>query len=397
MKIFKKLLLVLLIGLLLYPFITLAKAEQNLTFYFFYNNTCSDCIAEYDYLQNLEKDNPDITVKYLEVTQNQTNADLFVKVKDAFDQGNTLTPYLVIGGVSIVGYDEKNTDFDVYRAIEYYKTNDYVDVVDKIKNNLDVSDDIVILSSSTRNIPIIGEVDIKSFSLVLGAIIIGFVDGFNPCAMWILLFLMTMLISLKDRRRMWIIGLTFILTSGIVYGAIMVAWLSIAKIIAAIVWMRRVIGIVAILLGVYSAYTFFKSLKDDTGCEVTNDKRRQKLMDKIKNIVKMKSVWIAIGSVIVLATTVNLVELACSAGLPYMYTQLLAYNDLSTTKYVIYILIYIFFFLLNEIIIFVIALVSFRVAGISNKYTKYTHIIGAIIMIAMGILLIFFPKIIMFT
>lgn len=98
-----------------------------------------------------------------------------------------------------------------------------------------------------------------------------------------------------------------------------------------------------------------------------------------------------------LAFIVNLIELACSAGLPLLFTQILAINDLSKFMYALNIGIYIFFFLIDDLIIFIIAMITFKVTGISTKYTKYSHLIGGIIMLLISILMIFKPEWLMFN
>ena len=99
----------------------------------------------------------------------------------------------------------------------------------------------------------------------------------------------------------------------------------------------------------------------------------------------------------ILAASVNLIELACSAGIPVIFTQLLAMNDLNNISYFIYILIYIICFMLDDLIIFIIAIKTMELTGISTKYSKYSHLIGGILMFIIGILLIVKPEWLMFN
>ena len=120
-------------------------------------------------------------------------------------------------------------------------------------------------------------------------------------------------------------------------------------------------------------------------------------MAKIKKFTSEKSLLLALVGVITLAFSVNLIELACSAGLPLIFTQILALNNLGLFEYSIYILLYLIFFLIDDIVIFVIAMKTLEVTGISTKYTKYSHLIGGIIMLIIGILMIFKPSWLMFN
>jgi hypothetical protein len=347
------------------------------------------------YLEELDYENINI-IKY-EITNSSENFELFESVKNAFQDKSALTPYTVIGGIAFIGFNEQ-TKVDIENTIIRYSENDFVDVVDKIINNEAIrTSDFDVLIRDTINIPIIGQVNLEGFSLLLGAIVIGLVDGFNPCAMWVLLFLITLLINNKDRKRMWILGIVFLFTSAFVYFLIMMSWLQIALKLSLIAWFRYIIGTFAVGFGIYNIINYIKSLKVDDGCNVTEKPQRERILNRIKNIVKTKSLPLALIGIIALAVTVNLIELACSAGLPLLYTQILAYNDLSQVAYLGYVSVYVLFFLLDDLIVFSIAMLTFKVTGISNKYTKYSHLIGGLIMAIIGILLIFFPNILMFN
>ena len=242
-----------------------------------------------------------------------------------------------------------------------------------------------------------GVVSLKDVSLPIFTIILGAVDGFNPCAMWILIFLITMMFSMHDRKRMWILGLTFIFISGFVYLCFMVSWLSLASFLNSVTLIRFLIASFAVLFGMVNIYRYIKSLNSDVGCDVTDKKKRLKIMERIKKIVTEKSFLLSILGIVLLAFSVNLIELLCSLGIPVMFTNVLAMNDLSTLEYVIYIGLYLLFFLIDDIVIFVIAMKTLKIKGISNKYTKYSHLIGGIIMLLLGILMVIKPEWLMFN
>ena len=153
---------------------------------------------------------------------------------------------------------------------------------------------------------------------------------------------------------------------------------------------RLVIAIVALLGGFYNLYSLFKT--KENGCNVTTKKDRQKILERIKKFTSEKNLILSVIGVIALAISVNLIELACSAGLPVMFTQILAINNLTGIQYISYILLYILFFLIDDLIIFIIAVTSMKVSGMSVKYGKISKLIGAILLILIGILLIFKPE-----
>ena len=229
------------------------------------------------------------------------------------------------------------------------------------------------------------------------SVVLGLVDGFNPCAMWVLLFLITTLIGMKDKKRMIILCSTFLFTSGLVYFLLMFSWLNIVINISTSIIIRNIIALFALGAGVYNLYNFYKNLKTDDGCEVVDKKKRKDIFRRIKKFTKEKSLFIAIIGIMALAVSVNIVELLCSAGLPVVFSELLVINNISPAKAVLYDLIYILFFLLDDIIIFCIAIKTMDVVGISSKYNKYSHLIAGIIMLLIGILLLFKPGWLMFN
>lgn len=386
----KILFIITILAFLLIPF----KAEaKELTINLFYGKECPHCEAEQKYLDTLKKQYGDnIEIKKFEVWHDSDNNDLLTKVRIALDNEDTGVPYTVIGTYGFTGYSEDIAD-KIRNLVKDNIKEPIPDIIDDVKKGKEISE-IKKIESSDVTVPILGKVDAKTVSLPLLAVVIGLADGFNPCAMWVLLFLISMLLGMKNRKRMWMLGVTFILTSAIMYTLFMVAWLHIAASAMQQVLLRTLIALVAIVAGAYNLNKYFK---EPDGCTVTNKKQRKQIFEKIKKFTKEKSLILALIGVITLAITVNLVELACSAGLPLLFTSVLAMNDLNAFEYGLYIFIYIFFFLIDDIIIFLIAMKTMEVKGISTKYGKYSSLIGGILMLLIGALLILKPEWIMFN
>ena len=380
-------------------------AKEQVNLYFFHGDGCPHCAEEEKFLAKIEKKYSYVKIIRYEVWKNKSNALLMDRVGNRYDVATSSVPLTIISGTAFSGYSE-SIGVRIERAIKYYKDNpkENVNYVSQIKNGTFDEDEIKDSFSeadkktdeSTKiKLPILGKINLKDFSLPTAATLIGLVDGFNPCAMWVLLFLISMLLGMKDRKRMWILGLTFLLSSALVYMAIMLSWFNIVVNVMALVIFRNIISVIAIVGAIINLRAFFKS--NDSGCEVVDDKRRKKVINKIKDFTKEKSLFIALGGVIFLAVSVNVIELACSAGLPLVFTQLLAINNVSSFESFIYTLIYIFFFLIDDIIIFLIAMSTTKVHAISTKYNKYSHLIGGILMLIIGILLLIKPEWLMFN
>ena len=221
-------------------------------------------------------------------------------------------------------------------------------------------------------------------------------DGFNPCAMWILIFLITLLLDYKDRKKMWILGCTFLFTSAFVYFLFMMGFLRVATFLNTISILKYSIAAFALIFGGYNVYRYIKTRKD-AGCDVVNKDQRKKIMTKTKKVVSTENFALALIGIMVLAVSVNLLELLCSLGLPVVFTEILSINNIKGVAKVLYILLYVFFFLIDDLIVFFIAMKTLKIKAISNKYTKYSHLIGGIIMIVIGLLMIFKYEWLMFN
>lgn len=243
-------------------------------------------------------------------------------------------------------------------------------------------------------LPIIGTIQTANLSLPLLSVVIGLLDGFNPCAMWTLFFLISLLLSMKDKRRMWILGTAFIITSAFVYFLFLSAWLNFFLILGFLFWIRIIIGLVALGAGVYNLRDYY--VNREGACKVAGSEKRRKTFDKLKNLAHERKFILALGGIILLAFAVNLIELVCSAGLPAIYTQILSLNTLSTWQYYSYILIYIFFFMLDDLFVFAIAMITLHAVGIQSKYARFSRLIGGILMLIIGALLLFKPEFLMF-
>lgn len=383
--------------LILFSFIPFVQGEK-LNVYLFYSDVCSTCKEEMEFLEEYSKEN-DFNIVTYETTRNKENDALLSKVRQALNNNDKTVPYTVIGTTGMTGFNE-TVENQIKIAIAKYKEEEYVDIVDVVINDLDV-DYTINPPEGNFNIPLLGDVDPKDVSLPLVAIILGFIDGFNPCAMWVLLFLLSIIITMKDRKKMWVIGLTFLTTSALVYLAFMLAWLSLAITLSQIFWVRFIIAIIALLGGAINLTSYYKERKQADGCQVVDKEKRKSILKRINKVIKQmddkKTYLLAILGVMGLAVTVNLIELACSSGLPLIFTQILALNDLNSLQYLIYILIYIILFLIDDIVIFVIAMKTLKLTGISTKYSKLSHLIGGILMLLIGILMIFKPEWLMFN
>ncbi len=352
--------------------------EGKVNIYFFHRTSCPHCKKENKFLDEMEAKYKDINIYRYEVSSSSENSKYLKEVKTLFEEKSNGVPYTVIGDKTFLGYNEYVGD-KIEKTIQ-----DYLEISKKTEKE-----------KSTFDLPVVGEVNAKEASIPLIAIVLGLIDGFNPCAMWVLLFLINMFIDMKDKKKMFLLGYTFLFTSALVYFLSMLG-ISVVLNMATIKWIQRVIALVALVAGILNIRTYIKTRKD-TGCHVIDDKKRKKMVKRVLKITKEESLIIALIGVIALAASVNLVELACSLGFPAIFSEILALNNVTGALRIFYLLLYVLFYMIDDLIVFTIAVCTFSITAKSTKYTKYVNLIAGIIMILIGILLIFKPEWIMFN
>lgn len=387
----KKLIAITLLVIFSFGFFNISKimASDQASLLFFWTEGCPHCFAEDKYLGELQSKYPELKIEKYEVSKNKNNQNKLIDLSKELKFDASGVPVTVVGNKYILGFTEGITE------------NKIEQLVINANPNLESEAEVCEIDQPCKEevndrikLPLLGEIETKNFSLPALSIIIGALDGFNPCAMWTLLFLISLLLGMKDRKRMWILGSAFIVASAAVYFVFMSAWLNLFLFIGFIATVRIIIGLVSLGGGVYSLKEFWTN--KEAACKVTGQEKRRAVFDKIKKVIHEKSFIMALIGIILLAFAVNLVELICSAGLPAIFTQVLALSNLPTWQYYLYIGLYIFFFMLDDLIIFFIAMFTLQLTGITTKYTRISRLVGGILMLAIGLTLIFKPEWLMF-
>ncbi len=387
-----------LLGAFLLPAFGFAADTVNI--YFFESESCPHCAKEKVFLEKLEKEMAGkVEVFDFEISKNPENIKLLKKIGEEFSLDVSRIPFTMIGSSYLTGYENDETTGKVIRDLvnQCLIDEDCEDLAGSVigqKEPQPANGGVTQKIPEKITLPFFGEIEIKNISLPLLTIVVGGIDGFNPCAMWVLIFLISLLLGMKDKKRMWILGITFIVTSAFVYFLFLAAWLNLFLFLGFVFWVRVVIGLVAVGSGVYYLKKYFTDKADV--CVVSESERQQKIFDKLKNISQQKQFWLAFGGIILLAAAVNLVELICSAGLPAVYTNVLSLSGLAPWQYYSYLLLYILVFMLDDIIVFTVAMVTLKTLAFTKKYSRMSAFVGGIIITIIGILLLFKPEWLMF-
>lgn len=399
MKNIKVFSLLIFVSLFFIPKISLAGADNQV--YFFYANGCPHCAKEELFLDSIEDKYPNVVINRLEVTSSEDNVRLLISFGEKFKTSVSGVPFTVIGDQYFSGYlNDQTTGIKIEEAISNFNNPVNIAIPDKPavvpvgeqpRQDNSAQENYIEQKEELQDV---AGFDLSNMSLLGVTVTLGFLDGFNPCAMWALIFLITLLLGMENKKKMWILGITFIATSAFVYFLFMAAWLNLILFLGYIVFIRILIALVALGGGAYNIKSFFTN-KEGT-CKVSGSDKKKRFFDRLKDITGQKSFVLSLLGIIALAFVVNLVELICSAGLPAVYTQVLAINNLSTWQYYLYILIYILFFMLDDMVVFIVAMTTLQITGLNTKYSRWSSLVGGAIMVIIGILLILRPDLLMF-
>jgi Na+-translocating ferredoxin:NAD+ oxidoreductase RnfA subunit len=239
-------------------------------------------------------------------------------------------------------------------------------------------------------LPGVGEIDLRALSLPALTVVLAAVDGFNPCALWVLAFLIGLLLGLQDRARRWLLGGAFLLTTAVVYYLVMAAWLGALLVIGASAWLRNGIGLVALAAGAYYVQEYLRH--PEALCRVAGEARRQRIMARLRAASAEPSFLAALAAIIVIAVGVNLIELLCSAGIPAIYTQILALTPMPAWQHHAWLALYVLVFLLDDLALFVGAMLALEVTGAGTRYAHRAQLVGGVVLLTVGVLLILRPE-----
>jgi hypothetical protein len=235
-----------------------------------------------------------------------------------------------------------------------------------------------------------GEVNWKQIGLPLFTIAVGLVDGFNPCAMWVLLFLLSLLVNLQNRWKILGVAGTFVFISGLAYFLFMAGWLSVLKYANQLGKVQIALGLIGVVIGVIHIKDFF-IFKQGVSLSIP-ESAKPKLYERMRQIVHAESLLAAILGAGVLAVLVNFIELLCTAGLPAMYTQILTQQHLPAWQNFLYLLLYIAAYMFDDSIMVTLAVVTLGKRKLQEKGGRVLKLVSGVVILAIGLTMIFKPE-----
>ncbi len=395
-----KTVLVLAIGMLLLPSFSFAQNTENIDIQpekvianVFFSPTCPHCAQMEDALEKISQEDNNLEIHRFSITDKNNRETLkdFYKQYDFPDQYKGGVPVVFIKDRYFVGFNS-----DVELSIREYI---------KEQENDHQSDVQGVISASLVEkikIPFLGEVDVSKYSPLALSVILGILDGFNACAMVALLFLLSTLIVIGDRKKVFWIGGTFIFVSGLVYFFFIAVWMNLFLILEQVRLITYLVGAIVIIFSLFLLKDYFSGVVCKL-CQVQPGNKnifvriQEFFFKKMQFFMNAQlSLPLMLLGVAGVAMGINMVELVCSFGFPLAFTKYLSGLSLSPLSYYSYLLIYIFFYMLDDLIVFLIAVFTLKAVKASDKYLQLIKLISAIILLVLGLLMIFAPQILFF-
>jgi hypothetical protein len=244
-------------------------------------------------------------------------------------------------------------------------------------------------SSQSIELPWFGTVNVPDIGLPTFTILVGLVDGFNPCAMWVLLFLLSLLVNLRDRVKIILIAGTFVLVSGLVYFAFMSAWLNVFLLIGMARPAQIVLAVIALVIGAVHIKDFF-AFKKGVSFSIP-ESAKPRIYEQSRHILTAGPLLAALGGATVLALLVNTVELLCTAGLPALYTQILTMQNLPTWQNYAYLALYNVAYMFDDAVMVALVVTTLEKTRLQERGGRWLKLISGIVITAIGAVMLFKP------
>ncbi|HSJ20706.1 MAG TPA: hypothetical protein VK964_09045 [Nocardioidaceae bacterium] len=342
----------------------------------FWGDGCPHCEAEREWLEQAEEEYPHLTVSEYEVWYDEDNRALMLEMADELGFEASAVPTTVIGERVWIGFSET-----IRADIEQVLVESGADVAPTPPGPT---------AGATIDVPVVGEVALDGSSLVFSTLVIGFVDGVNPCSLWVISVLLAIVVRAGSRRRVLAIGATFLLVTAAMYAVYMAGIYSAMSIVGHLGVVQVVVAVMAGVLGVVSVKDYFAFKK---GLSFTiPDSAKPRIYQRMRAAAAHRDLLPALGATAVLAVGVSLLETPCTAGFPVLWTGMLAANEVSTPEAVALFGVYMVPFLVDELLIFGLAVVTLRATKMQERHGQVLKLVAGTTMLALAATVLLRPE-----
>ncbi len=385
------------------PFFTVSAQAEVLTpeptVIMFGRDDCGFCKEQFKYLFD-----EDISYEYLNITENEEAKRLYNEVT-AKHEISKVTPITVVGETVLAGFNgPETTGKAISAAIEKAKYSDVRTIEDHLarapKQEVVLGGGCSGLACETTgdsqyvfDLPLFGVVDLQTFSLFTLSAILGVIDGFNPCAMWVLITFLTLLSQAGSRKKMVLMAGIFIVAEAVMYNMILNVWYKTWDFVALDQYVTPLVGLLALGGGLFFLWRWNKNKEATLVCDITDIDTQAKTINKFQAIIAQPVTIASIFAILVIAFSVNVIEFACSVGIPQAYTKILEINMLTALERQWYILIYTIGYMVDDFIVFGLAIWGYdKLQAHGGKYAQLSLLIGGVLMLVLGAILVLNPS-----
>jgi glutaredoxin len=377
------------------PFQTGQGTGETVVIYFFRGEGCPHCAEADPFLRSLNERYP-VEVRDFEVWYDAENRTIFYDMAVSFGFEPTAVPTIFIGDRYWVGFSDiiaVQIESTVAACVAEGCRDPGAGIVPGLERVDTPPEDTPvgqteIPDAAAITLPLIGTVSLESRSLAVSTAIIAFVDGFNPCSLWALSVLLALTLHTGSRKKVFVIGLAFILVTALVYVLFIAGLFSMFSIVSFLGWIQIVVALVALFFGLVNIKDYFWYKK---GLSFTiDDGKKPGIYKRMRNVLTAGDSWGAIlAATVVMAAGVSLVEFSCTAGFPVLWTNLLAAQGVDGGTFGILLLLYMLIYQIDELGIFLVAVFTLRSSRLEEKHGRVLKLVGGTLMLTLaGVMLI---------
>jgi cytochrome c biogenesis protein CcdA len=246
-------------------------------------------------------------------------------------------------------------------------------------------------SSAMLDIPLIGPVNLAAQSLAVSTALIAFVDGFNPCSLWVLSILLALTLHTGSRKKVFIIGMVFLAVTSLVYALFIAGLFTVFTFVSFLGWIQVVVALVALFFAVVNIKDYFW-YKEGLSFTI-DDRHKPGIYQRMRKLMDAgDSFWGLVGGTIVMAAGVSLVEFSCTAGFPVLWTNLVSAQKVTAATFVLLLLAYMLVYQLDEMVIFFTAVFTLKSNKMEEKHGRILKLIGGILMLTLAVVMLVKPS-----
>jgi thiol-disulfide isomerase/thioredoxin len=359
--------------------------------YYFYSPTCPHCQAAAPFLEELRGRLPWLDLRKYSVRDDRDNARFYFNTARALGVEALSVPGFIFCREVMIGYDSAaTTGAELERALTACRERRATGAAEARTGAASPTEDPPADAGSVVRLPLVGSVDARSLSLPVLTLVLAGVDAFNPCAFFVLLFLLSMLVHAKDRGRMLVVGGTFVLFSGIIYFVFMAAWLNMFLLLGELRMVTIAAGVVALLMGAINVKDYFW-FKQGVSLSIP-ESAKPGLFQRMRGIVATGSLGPMLASTILLAIAANSYELLCTAGFPMVYTRSLTLAELPTWQYYAWLAAYNVIYVIPLMIIVGLFVRTMGARKLSEGEGRILKLVSGLMMTGFGVVLLAAPQ-----